>query len=72
MPASITLPGGTRKEYTYDPLMRMKSITAKDPGQNQFMNYNYQYAPAEKGGKGSGLTIDIWGRGAGRIPDEPE
>ena len=25
MPSSITLPGGTKKEYTYDPLMKTKS-----------------------------------------------
>jgi len=41
--ANITLPGGSTKEYTYDPLMRTQSITAKDPGQNPVMNYQYTY-----------------------------
>jgi RHS repeat-associated protein len=45
MPDSITLPGGTKREYSYNPLMQIKSLTAKDPGQNPFMNYNYQYSP---------------------------
>jgi len=30
-PTGITLPGGTRKQYTYDPLMRTKSIAGSDP-----------------------------------------
>jgi RHS repeat-associated protein len=46
MPASITLPGGTKREYSYNPLMQIKSFTAKDPGQNQLMTYNYQHSPA--------------------------
>lgn len=43
----MTLPGGTTKQFTYDPLMRLKSITAKDPGQNNVMAYNYDYSPAD-------------------------
>jgi len=39
----MTLPGGSTKEYAYDPLMRINSITSKDPGQNPLMNYNYTY-----------------------------
>jgi YD repeat-containing protein len=39
----MTLPGGSTKEYDYDPLMRIKQITAKDPGQNILMNYQYNY-----------------------------
>jgi RHS repeat-associated protein len=42
-PASMTLPGGSTKEFTYDPLMRTQSITTKDPGQNPLMNYAYTY-----------------------------
>ena len=42
-PDSVTLPGGSRKEYTYDPLMRIKSITAKDPAQNILSNYQYTH-----------------------------
>jgi len=39
----MTLPGGSTKQYTYEPLMRINSITAKDPGQNPLMNYQYTY-----------------------------
>jgi YD repeat-containing protein len=35
-PTRVTLPGGTEKEYEYDPLMRMKRITSRDPGNNNF------------------------------------
>ena len=42
-PASVTLPGGSTKDYVYDPLMRVESITAKDPAQNVLMNYQYNY-----------------------------
>jgi YD repeat-containing protein len=42
-PTEVTLPGGSRKQYEYDPLMRVKSITAKDPGQNLLLNYHYNY-----------------------------
>ncbi len=42
-PASVTLPGGSTKDYVYDPLMRVKQITAKDPAQNVLMNYQYDY-----------------------------
>ena len=42
-PASMTLPGGSKKEFIYDPLMRVKEITAKDPGQNILLNYQYTY-----------------------------
>ncbi len=37
------LPGGSRRQYVYDPLMRLKSIMAKDPGQNVVMGYQYSY-----------------------------
>ncbi len=44
-PTRITLPGGSTTDYTYDPLMRVKSITAKDPGQNPLMTRDYTYSP---------------------------
>jgi RHS repeat-associated protein len=46
MPDTITLPGGARQEITYSPLMQLKTIAVKDPGQNPLMTYDYQYAPA--------------------------
>jgi RHS repeat-associated protein len=42
-PDEVILPGGSRRQYIYDPLMRVKSITAKDPGQNVVMSYQYSY-----------------------------
>ena len=42
-PAEMTLPGGSTKVFEYDPLMRVKRITAKDPGQNIIMDYRYTY-----------------------------
>ncbi len=46
-PDFITLPGGSTKEYTYDPLMRNASIMAKDPIRNSFMSYQYTYDKAD-------------------------
>jgi len=42
-PKSMMLPGGSTKQFEYDPLMRVKSITAKDPGQNDLLSYQYNY-----------------------------
>jgi len=42
-PEEVILPGGSRRQYEYDLLMRVKSITAKDPGQNVLMGYQYNY-----------------------------
>jgi RHS repeat-associated protein len=42
-PANMTLPGGSTKSFEYDPLMRVKEITTKDPGQNIMLNYQYSY-----------------------------
>ena len=42
-PASMTLPGGTTKNFSYDPLMRIKQIETKDPGENVLLNYQYNY-----------------------------
>jgi RHS repeat-associated protein len=44
-PAKVTLPGGSSTEYTYDPLMQVKSIVAKDPGHNPVMTRDYTYSP---------------------------
>ncbi|MCP4753151.1 MAG: hypothetical protein GY866_19860, partial [Proteobacteria bacterium] len=42
-PSTISLPGGSAREVTYDPLMRVDKIKVKDPGQNILMNYQYTY-----------------------------
>ena len=42
-PKSMMLPGGSTRQFEYDPLMRVKSITAKDPGQNVLLNYQYSH-----------------------------
>ena len=42
-PTEVILPGGGKREYAYDPLMRVKSIAAKDPAQNILLNYQYDY-----------------------------
>ena len=42
-PDEVILTGGSRRNYVYDPLMRVKSITAKDPGQNVVLSYLYSY-----------------------------
>ena len=42
-PAEVLLPGGGRRQYDYDPLMRVKSITDEDPGRNILMQYQYNY-----------------------------
>ena len=42
-PASVTLPGGSTRSYEYDALMRIKQITAKDPADNDILNYQYDY-----------------------------
>ena len=39
----MTLPEGSTKEFAYVQLMRVKSITAKDPGQNVLLNYQYSH-----------------------------
>jgi len=44
-PTRISLPGGSTTGYTYDPLMRIKSILAKDPGQNPQVTRQYTYSP---------------------------
>ena len=39
----MTLPGGTSKEFTYDPLMRITGITSADPGGNPILHYQYTH-----------------------------
>jgi len=36
-------PGGGRREYEYDSLMRLKRLLAKDPGGNALLDYQYTY-----------------------------
>jgi RHS repeat-associated protein len=42
-PASMTLPGGSAKQFAYDPLMRVHGITVSDPADNPVLNYKYTY-----------------------------
>ncbi|MCP3950600.1 MAG: hypothetical protein GY697_00025, partial [Desulfobacterales bacterium] len=42
-PAGMTLPGGAKKTFEYDPLMRVKKILSKDPGGNALVDYAYTY-----------------------------
>ncbi len=42
-PASMMLPGGTTKQFTYDPMMRTTGIDVADPGQNEVLNYAYTH-----------------------------
>nr|WP_320192686.1 right-handed parallel beta-helix repeat-containing protein [uncultured Desulfobacter sp.] len=42
-PKTITLPGGAEKTFEYDPLMRIKQITAIDPAENILADYSYSY-----------------------------
>jgi RHS repeat-associated protein len=42
-PAAMLLPGGTTKTFDYDPLMRVKQITARDPAANPVLNYAFEY-----------------------------
>jgi RHS repeat-associated protein len=46
MPETITLPGGTKKDNAYTPLMELKSSSVRGPAQNLLMSYNYEYSPA--------------------------
>ncbi len=40
-PDAVVYPGGGRREYSYDPLMRVTQILAKDPGQNIVLDFSY-------------------------------
>ena len=56
-PKSMILPGGSTKTFEYDPLMRVKSITAKDPGQNVLLNYQYTFDKMDN------ITSKVTGQG---------
>jgi len=43
----MTYPGGSSKTFEYDPLMRLRQITAKDPAATPIMNYQYDYDPMD-------------------------
>jgi RHS repeat-associated protein len=42
-PAEVLLPGGSKRQYAYDPLMRVKEILATDQAANPMMHYQYSY-----------------------------
>ncbi len=42
-PSLVTYPGGTVRQVTYDPLMRIRSIQVKDPAGEVLMDYGYSY-----------------------------
>ena len=42
-PSGVTLPGGGTRELSYDPLMRLRGISVKDPAANPVMDYRYTY-----------------------------
>ncbi|MCP4379504.1 MAG: RHS repeat protein [bacterium] len=42
-PDAVVYPGGGRRDYAYDQLMRVTQILAKDPGQNIVLDYSYSY-----------------------------
>ncbi|MFH0727105.1 MAG: RHS repeat-associated core domain-containing protein [Pseudomonadota bacterium] len=43
-PATSMLPGGSKTEYAYDPLMRLKFLTAKDPAGNTLLTRDHTYS----------------------------
>jgi RHS repeat-associated protein len=45
VPESVTLPGGTKRSYDYDPLLRTTAITVEDPANNPVLYYTYTYDP---------------------------
>jgi RHS repeat-associated protein len=42
-PESVTLPGGTKRTYNYDPLLRTTDIEVDDPANNPVLRYTYVY-----------------------------
>jgi YD repeat-containing protein len=38
-PAQVTLPGGHKQSYSYDPLQRVTQILAKDAADNALMDF---------------------------------
>ncbi len=42
-PTQVTLPGGHKQTYSYDPLQRVSRILTKDAADNTLMDYQYSY-----------------------------
>ena len=42
-PAQVTLPGGHKQSYSYDPLQRVTHILSKDAADNTLMDFQYTY-----------------------------
>ena len=42
-PKTMLYPGGSTREYEYDPLMRLTRLVATDPGGNALLDYSYEY-----------------------------
>ena len=42
-PATVNFPGGTQRNYTYDALMRLQTLTVLDPNSTPLLNYQYSY-----------------------------
>ena len=42
-PKTMLYPGGSTREYEYDPLMRLTRLTALDPGGNSILDSSYEY-----------------------------
>ena len=42
-PTQVTLPGGHKQSYSYDPLQRVTQILAKDSANNTLMDFQYAY-----------------------------
>ena len=43
-PLGITLPGGSRREFSYDPFLRLKTLRSLDPAGNALMNQSFTYS----------------------------
>jgi YD repeat-containing protein len=56
-PSQESLPGGTKRRYGYDPLIRVTNIVVHDPGENETLNYRYSYD------KVNNITAKRTGRG---------
>jgi RHS repeat-associated protein len=46
-PTKITLPGGSQVDFSYDPLMRLKSKTSKYPEKQVITNDEYEHSPTD-------------------------
>ena len=45
-PRQVSYPGGTKRSFAYDPLMRTQRITSTAPDGDVIMDYRYTYGPA--------------------------